>query len=75
MEEIIYVYETPDGGETIYRREALTSKKELVSQSPRALRKERSLKWNKILEASETDPNLQDLLERAEVYYELKKEY
>ena len=75
MQEIIYVYESPDGGETIYKREMLASKKELVSQSPKALRKERSLKWNKILEASESDPNLQDLLDRAEVYYELKKEY
>jgi hypothetical protein len=75
MEEIIYVYESPDGGETIYKREMLASKKELVSQSPKALRKERSLKWNKILEASESDPVLQDLLDRAEVYYELKKEH
>jgi len=75
MEEIIYVYETPDGGETIYKREMLSTKKELVSQSPQALRKERALKWNKILEASENDLVLQDMLDRVEVYYELKKEY
>ena len=79
MEEIIYIYESPDGGETVYRRESLTNNKELHSQSDEAKRKQARMQrtdtWLQILDAAETDPVLQDLLDRAQTYYELKKEY
>jgi hypothetical protein len=79
MEEIIYVYESPDGGETVYRRESLGNTRELHSQSDAAKRKQTRMQrtdtWLQILDAAETDPDLQELLDRAQVYYELKKEH
>lgn len=79
MKEKTYIYESPDAGGTVYRREMLTNKKELHYRSPEVQREidrtQRRTKWRAILEAAENDTQLLELIEKAEMYYELKKEY
>ena len=79
MQEKTYIYESPDGGQTVYRRLPLSLERELHYQTPakqkEMARTNKRAQWRMILEAAETDPVLQDLLDRAEVYYELKKEH
>lgn len=68
----IYTYESPDGGDTIYRRRMGEPQRELVRTGPLQKRLLRSQVWRDILLASESDPVLKDLLDRAEVYHQLK---
>lgn len=71
-----YIYESPDGGHTVYRRLAHQRERELVSISPELLAKKEMdalwTKWIPILRASRDDPALRELVERAETYYNLK---
>lgn len=74
-----YIYETPDGGDTVYRRPFSSNswdQKELVRISDKK-RKEMEderiwLKWMQILRDSRADPHLRELLDKAEVYHSLK---
>lgn len=71
-----YIYESPDGGRTVYRRRAGDFSRELVQMSEDA-RRETELQqhmnmWMKIIVASRTDPALADMLEEIEVYWKLK---
>ena len=67
-----YVYESPDGGDTVYRRRAGTEERSLVQSGP--LRKQllRSQLWRGIFEAAESDPELHGMIDRIEIYYRLK---
>ena len=68
----IYIYESPDSGDTIYRRLIGTQQRELVKEG--ALRKmmQRSQLWREILAAAETDQVLQEMINKVEVYHRLK---
>ena len=72
---MIYIYETPDRGETVYRRPFGSNswdKKELISETPQsAWRRKRSI-WNDILGDAQNDPALMAMLEQVEAYYTLK---
>lgn len=72
-----YVYESPDGGETVYRRRMGSTERELWSVSE-ALRQQdvwhaRWAIWNNVLLAAEHNPVLQEALDRARVIYELSR--
>lgn len=72
-----YVYESPDGGETVYRRRQGETERELWSVSE-ALRQQdlwqaRWEIWNAVLAAAEQNPALQEALDRALVIYELSR--
>ena len=67
-----YIYESPDGGDTIYRRKFGESDRELVRQGPLARLQERSQTWRAIFRAAESDPILQKMIERVEIYHRLK---
>lgn len=73
-----YVYESPDGGHTVYRREMGKIERELHSLSEEKRkwdqRVQREMLWAKIVSAAETDPELQTLLDQAEIYFHLKHE-
>jgi hypothetical protein len=73
-----YIYESPDQGQTVYRREFGLSQRELhsISEEKRKwdLRLEREMLWSKIIEASKTDTVLKDLVDQVEVYFRLKHE-
>jgi len=63
-----YIYESPDGGETVYRRLGGSPNRELI----KVAESQRYIHWREIQKAAETDEYLADLLDRAEAYYRLK---
>ncbi len=73
-----YIYESPDGGDTVYRRMigAAPDQRELHARSQKAIDTEKKLNhhklWGRIHHDAESDPVLKDMLERIEVYYQLK---
>jgi len=67
-----YIYESPDSGDTIYRRLAGTNQRELVREGPLRQKMLRNQRWQQIFQAAETDPALQSMLEQIEVYHRLK---
>ena len=71
------IYESPDGGETIYVRESGSTQRQLHSQSPKAQDLHAQLQedqlWGQIRRAAKTNAALQDALERVKVIYQLSK--
>ena len=71
-----YVFESPDGGHTVYRRHVGKQDRELVSVSKETQDKLDLLKedklWGNIRRASRTDSALKEMLDQVRVYYELK---
>ena len=75
-EEII-IYESPDGGKTVYARKPGETIRHLHSVDP-AWQKEQELnvRWVNLKEAvvmADSDPAMNDLIEKVEIYYRLKK--
>jgi hypothetical protein len=71
------IYESPDGGETIYVREHGSTQRQLHSQSPRAIDLHEQLKedqlWGQIRRAAKTNPTLKQALDEAILIYTLSK--
>jgi hypothetical protein len=71
------IYESPDGGETIYVRENGSSQRQLHSQSPRAIDLHEQIKedqlWGQIRRAAKTNPTLKRALDEAILIYQLSK--
>jgi hypothetical protein len=74
-----YIYESPDGGDTVYRRRFGDIQRELHSISDKKrsqidnLRKDKL--WGDIHRAAQSDPVLKDMLDRVEIYYALKNKH
>jgi hypothetical protein len=73
-----YVYESPDTGETVYKRKVGETERELHSVSERRKNlineiRENQL-WGNIHRAALTNPALQEALDRVKVIYYLSKE-
>lgn len=75
-----YIYESPDGGHTIYRRPmgGPISQRELHAMSDERQKLDRDLQeqklWADIRIMALEDPALQELLNQAVVYYRLKSQ-
>lgn len=71
-----YIYESPDRGETVYRREFGQTARELHHVSDKQRNIHNELKhgklWGSIHRASKSDPVLKEMLDQIEVYYALK---
>ena len=67
-----YIYESPDGGDTIYRRKSGETDRELVHQGPLQKRLMKEKLWTDIHRASEQDLGLKEMLNQIEIYYHLK---
>ena len=71
-----YIYESPDGGDTVYRRRFGDTQRELHSISDEKRSQIDNLKkdklWGDIHRAAQSDPVLKDMLDRVEVYHRLK---
>jgi len=63
-----YIYESPDGGDTVYRRQFGSNQRELIKVSNSV----HYTHWREMLVAAEHDEYLRDLLDRAESYYRLR---
>jgi hypothetical protein len=72
------VYESPDGGKTVYARQFGESKRTVVFTDPETenmlRRMQREMLWTDILEKSETNQQLSQMLEQIEIYYRLIRE-
>ena len=71
--EEIWIYESPDGGKTIYRRKSGETDRELIREDPEKKHRDRWLEWRDILEASKNNPALADQIEKAELIWRLIK--
>lgn len=75
--EEITIFESPDGGKTIYSRKSGQPDRTLVYEDPEAIKEklfqQRWLEWREILLASKDNAGLAELIEKAEVYYRLLK--
>lgn len=69
-----YVYESPDGGATIYRRLIGTNKREQYYVSPEVTTRMRWIKLQDAVKLAETEPTLDDALSKVEMLYQLLKD-
>ena len=71
-----YIYESPDGGDTVYRRRTDGTQRELhsISDKRRDLLDElkKNKLWGDIHRAAQSDPVLKKMLNQIEVYHLLK---
>jgi hypothetical protein len=71
-----YIYESPDGGETVYQRKSGKIDRELhwSSHAHKNLQQElqNAKLWGNIHRAAQTDPVLQEMLDQIEIYHTLK---
>lgn len=76
MDNEVWVYESPDGGHTVYRRKPGKTNRELFSVDQQTQDKLEGLRqdklWGEIRRQSQTDAALKDLLNQAEIYYHMK---
>jgi hypothetical protein len=72
------VYESPDGGLTIYKRKSGSSERVLHSVAPelqaRIELEHRRNEWMDIFNTAEQTPALQEAIERVKILYELSKD-
>lgn len=72
-----YVYESPDGGHTIYRRAIGQAERTLHKVDEFARKKTRDLEenelWKNIRQASDTNPALRSAMDQVLVIYELSR--
>jgi len=73
------VYESPDGGETVYVRPFGSTDRKLHSMSDRARdlleEAEQTMLWQEIRVAAKTNPTLQKALDRAILIHKLSGKY
>lgn len=75
--EEIYIYESPDGGKTVYRRVSGKLERELHYEDPEHKKQQEiTNRWVKLKEAvamATTDTTINDAIEKVELLYALKK--
>ena len=71
------IYESPDGGETVYVREHGSTQRQLHSESARAIDIREQVQedqlWGQIRLAAKTNPALQNAIEQVKLIYHLSK--
>jgi len=71
-----YIFESPDGGETVYIRQYGETTRKLYHVSDKALEKSNELKeitlWHEIRKAAKTDETLQKAIEQVKLLYYIK---
>jgi hypothetical protein len=74
----VTVFESPDGGRTVYARKPGTTKRELHWQDPHLQQElkdlESSKRWVEIFQARKNNPELNHLCEQVEILYELSRD-
>ena len=73
-EEII-IYESPDGGKTVYSRKSGSPDRTLIKEDTTQNYITKWYQWKEILKLAETEPSLANAINKAEMLYViLKKE-
>lgn len=68
------IYESPDGGKTIYARKSGTVNREMIYQDPSIHYLARWHEWKEILRAADDNITLNDLIKKVEEVYALVKD-
>ena len=70
-----FIYESPDGGKTVYKREPGSPDRVVIKDDTEQEREDtnRWIMWRDILRAAKTNPELTEALDRARVLYELTR--
>jgi hypothetical protein len=71
-EEII-IYESSDGGKTVYSRKSGSSDRTMIKEDNSRNYVTRWYEWREIIRLSETEPSLADAINKAEMIYALIK--
>jgi hypothetical protein len=71
--EEVTIFESPDGGKTVYARKSGETERKLIIEDPEKKYRDRWLEWRDILEASKDNPALADQIEKAELIWRLTK--
>ena len=72
--EEVTIFESPDGGKTIYARKSGDyTNRVCIKEDPDKKDRDRWLEWRDILEASKTNPGLAELVDKVETFYRLIK--
>ena len=71
--EEITIFESPDGGKTVYSRKSGESDRTLIKEDPEAKYRQRWLMWRDILEASRDNKALAEQIEKVEMLWHLIK--
>jgi hypothetical protein len=73
----VTIYESPDGGRTVYARRPGSTHREVHLKDPELEKELADLKqqerWQSILSARKANPELNHICEQAELLYELSK--
>lgn len=67
-----YIYESPDGGKSIYARERGTTERKLIGYQYDLFE---DVNWHEIALHARQNPSLQKVLERAIMIHKLSKDY
>jgi hypothetical protein len=70
-----FIYESPDGGRTVYQREPGAPNRVAIKDDTEQDREDtnRWIMWRDILRAAKTNPELKEALDRARLLYELTR--
>jgi hypothetical protein len=71
---MVKIYESPDGGHTVYERETGSTERKLLSIDEVALDKYNNIEWNKIWWQRNSNPALKKAVEQVIILYRLSKE-
>jgi len=71
-EEII-IYESPDGGKTVYSRKSGSSDRTMIVEDTTQNYITKWYQWKEILKLAETEPSLANAISKAEMLYVLLK--
>ena len=71
-EEII-IYESPDGGKTVYSRKSGSSDRTMIKEDTSQNYITKWYEWKEILKLAETEPALANAISKAEMLYVLLK--
>ena len=73
--QTILIYESPDGGKTVYSRKSGSLDRTLIREDPERKNINKWHEWKNILKLAEVEPSLADAISKAEMLYViLKKE-
>jgi hypothetical protein len=72
IEELI-IYESPDGGKTVYSRKSGSSEREMIKVAPEDRVANRWLNLKEAVIMAQDDKTMDDALQRVEILLELKK--
>jgi len=71
--ESILIYESPDGGKTVYSRKSGSLDRILIKEDPERKSTAKWHEWKEILKLAETEPSLANTISKAEMLYVLLK--